>query len=816
MKTTKEESIQNLSATKVSVSISRYDIIDVLESFMNDIDPNTQNADGDTVLHIAARKGHESSVNVLLPKVTLSIVNSLGETPLHAACKSKNASTTLIEKIVNTIVKAHAWSLVDAKDKHGNTALHLAVRFDRPEILEKLKDLNPRAANNEEETPLHVAARYRRTAVLEAFLELFRKDLKIQQRKKTGETVLHVAATMGEVDQVKLLIDTGADLLIEDNAGNTVLHALVMETVRDQSNYRTYLNVLHCIIQKAAKWWCMRTDMHQPDEESEMFEQHRRSAMVTLLTDARNTDGYSVLKLAASVGAKEMFEEMLQISDVFYFNKDDCFHFDVTHLTPKTMPIHSKQHKKASQVEAIENYHTTKKNFTDVSDISCLDLIVRVKDLQIANEMLDIVPIQQMVRQYWSVYQYVYGLLMVVHILYMTLLSVYAVPSVANYVMYKGEVRDSAKAFPFLMFLIWPVILLVYELYYMVVRFKHFCLTYEDSILSKFSLISYIERIAKMILNNTGHIASISFSLLVVSWYVLYMVESKRQTYLLGTALVVGWLFTMVFTEGFEAVHSFSIILKNIIVKDMTRFLFLYFLVMVGFSYGLKALMYLVPSIADNYPTTWDIFFLVFNMMIGMDDHFFDGDYDRLHQENGYSGLPTRILYLLYITLTTIILLNLVVAMMTDSYAEVKARQGKTWRVGSIKLALQIERTFPIIPKLFHILRLNVDTLKYDFETKKWAMIVPKVSMKLSRMSESQDVSRALRRMDSDLAELKGMYETLEGKLDLIINNNTELQGKSGHTRQRKGVVFERPQTALMKTLRRQDTEQQLKHMAME
>ena len=232
---------------------------------------------------------------------------------------------------------------------------------------------------------------------------------------------------------------------------------------------------------------------------------------------------------------------------------------------------------------------------------------------------------------------------------------------------------------------------------------------------------------------------------------------------------------------------------------------------MIGFSFGIQVLLYLAPTIAENYPTTWHIFFVVFGMMIGMDDHIFDGDYDRLHKENGYSGLPTRIMYLVYITLTTIILLNLVIAMMTDSYAEVKAREGKTWRVSSIKLALQIERTFPIIPKLFHILRFNVDSMKYNDETKRWIMVVPKLSLKLAKSDGTEDVSRALRRLDNDLSEMRGMYESLEHKLDFIINNNPDLQNKKTISRQRKGVVFERPQSALMKSLQRQNTQQRLK-----
>ncbi len=61
-------------------------------------------------------------------------------------------------------------------------------------------------------------------------------------------------------------------------------------------------------------------------------------------------------------------------------------------------------------------------------------------------------------------------------------------------------------------------------------------------------------------------------------------------------------------------------------------------------------------------------------------------DLDSLFDSLGLAHVASyaRFVYILYIALTTIILLNRLIAMMTDSYAEVKAIEGTIWRVGSI------------------------------------------------------------------------------------------------------------------------------------
>ena len=57
---------------------------DIVRSLLGhkDVDPNSQDADGDTALHCAARKGHESVVTLLMENkdVNVDLINAKGET----------------------------------------------------------------------------------------------------------------------------------------------------------------------------------------------------------------------------------------------------------------------------------------------------------------------------------------------------------------------------------------------------------------------------------------------------------------------------------------------------------------------------------------------------------------------------------------------------------------------------------------------------------------------------------------------------------------------------------------------------------------
>jgi ankyrin repeat protein len=168
-------------------------------------------------------------------------------TPLHEAVASQAAAPEVIRIMIDVIVKANNWSLVDAVDSAGNTALHIAARRGQPEILPELAKLNARARNQDGDTPFHVSARAGHPYSLETMLEVFNtpeKGFNVDEMTTTdGQSALHLCAARGDWQRVELLVAVGADLALQDVKGNTPLHIVVEESVKEPTMIESFLQV---------------------------------------------------------------------------------------------------------------------------------------------------------------------------------------------------------------------------------------------------------------------------------------------------------------------------------------------------------------------------------------------------------------------------------------------------------------------------------------------------------------------------------------------------------------------------------------------
>nr|XP_022342890.1 E3 ubiquitin-protein ligase MIB2-like isoform X2 [Crassostrea virginica] len=148
--------------------------------------PNKQDGDGDTPLHDAITKRSDRAVNILLshPQINLKLLNKKGHIPLMwAAMKDHEfAVERLIEKEPN---------LVNAKKSDGYTALHIA------------------AINDHADT---------------ANILILKGKAQVNAKNEQGLTPLHLAAHEGYDKMVKILVENGADVNLQDNDGDIPLH----------------------------------------------------------------------------------------------------------------------------------------------------------------------------------------------------------------------------------------------------------------------------------------------------------------------------------------------------------------------------------------------------------------------------------------------------------------------------------------------------------------------------------------------------------------------------------------------------------------
>jgi ankyrin repeat protein len=168
-------------------------------------------------------------------------------TPLHEAVASDAAVPEVIRIMIDVIVKANNWSLVDAVDATGNTALHIAARRGRPEIIPELAKLNAHARNQDGDTPFHVSARAGHLYSVETMLQVFNRPEKgfnvDDVTRDDGQSVVHLCAARGDWQRVEQLVAVGANLALQDIKGNTPLHVVVEESVKEPAMMESFLQV---------------------------------------------------------------------------------------------------------------------------------------------------------------------------------------------------------------------------------------------------------------------------------------------------------------------------------------------------------------------------------------------------------------------------------------------------------------------------------------------------------------------------------------------------------------------------------------------
>lgn len=193
-------------------------------------DVNTKNAVGDTPLHLAVRNNDSNIVELLIANgADVNARNNEGKRPVDDALlrNCKEVAELLITKGANVTihVAARFGALasirnlvkggldVNVKDEAGETALHCAVRNGHTNVVELLLDrgADVSSINRKGFTPIEVA-----------MLRGYRSIVKLLVAKGVKVSI-HIAAYLGDVDQVSRFIESGVHVDARDKIGLTPL-----------------------------------------------------------------------------------------------------------------------------------------------------------------------------------------------------------------------------------------------------------------------------------------------------------------------------------------------------------------------------------------------------------------------------------------------------------------------------------------------------------------------------------------------------------------------------------------------------------------
>lgn len=168
----------------------------------------TTNAFGATPLHLSAAHPGACTDTATAIGTSASALKQdrFNKTPLHLAAQNKNATSGLIESIVELNPKA-----CEIMDDDGNLPLHVAVQAEAKEhIVESLLRACPAAAqhrNKDLDTVLHIAVQHKcRKEVMKLLINQNRNAL--TSRNKNGDTPLHfVSSSESPPDVIELLLE---------------------------------------------------------------------------------------------------------------------------------------------------------------------------------------------------------------------------------------------------------------------------------------------------------------------------------------------------------------------------------------------------------------------------------------------------------------------------------------------------------------------------------------------------------------------------------------------------------------------------------
>jgi len=301
-----------------------------------------------------------------------------------------------------------------------------------------------------------------------------------------------------------------------------------------------------------------------------------------------------------------------------------------------------------------------------------------------------------------------------------------------------------------------------------------------DFVMDVFKLLSLL---LSAFVNYLAPLTALAFAVMTIVWYALYRCGTTAHVYVevLAVVLVVGWMFTLQFTKGFRKMHAFSVMLNYIVQRDITRFLIMYTFVLLGFGFAFHALFQLSPAIAGLLGSPFNTLFTAFNVMLGMGESPVDSSFDEMYEASGGDPAFVKWVYIIYVTISTIILLNLLIAMMTDTFEDIRVKEPATWQVGRLQLALRIERDLSFLHAFtcfeLHVEDDNLEVATDDKLRKRYMMsFTEKVGVDggsaaaMDDRSKEESVGELVKRLDNKLDRLQNAYANKFDDLSLQVD----------------------------------------------
>ena len=145
--------------------------------------------------------------------------------------------------------------------------------------------------------------------------------------------------------------------------------------------------------------------------------------------------------------------------------------------------------------------------------------------------------------------------------------------------------------------------------------------------------------------------------------------------------IVLGWAFLMFFTRAWKPFSYFTVIIQSAFV-DIARFALMYLMMLIPFSAAMS-ILFQFSSVVPEFSTMQSSLLTMFQLTLGLSEV-------DVTEGATYPGMAL-VLYIAYLAMTYILLLNMVIALLSDTCNRVASNRKKQWHLQKLAIILFIE-----------------------------------------------------------------------------------------------------------------------------